>query len=126
MVESTEILTVGGRSEGYDLEIRQKLPAIEYGDVVFRGRHLLTEYVPDAHGMQVLRVEHLAHARDLSGWDVTDLGHGRHLVEAHDLAAWYATPVPDPDVLERARHDFGGMILTRDVIAANPAPWSKG
>jgi hypothetical protein len=109
----------------HDLEIRQKLSGIDYGDVVFRGRHLLTEYVPDAHGLQVLRDEHLAHARDLSAWTVTDLGEGRHLVEARDLAPWYTTPVPDPDVVEQARHDFGDMILTKDLIAANPAPWTR-
>jgi hypothetical protein len=112
-------------SDWHALEIFQKLQGIEFGDVVFRGRHLLTRYVPDAHGIQVLREEHLAKARDLSDWTVTGLGHGRHLVEAHDLAAWYAMPLPEPDVVEQARHDFGDMILTKEVIAANPPPWTR-
>lgn len=73
-------------------------------------------HVPDAHGIQVLRDEHLANAHDLSAWNVTALGSGRHLVEAPDLAPWYSTPLPDPEVVERARRDFGAMILTQAII----------
>jgi hypothetical protein len=108
-----------------DLEIVQKLPGVTVSDVTYRARHLLSEYVPDAHGMQVLRDEHLAKARDLTGWAVSSLGHGRYLVEAHDLAPWYATPMPDPEVVERARRDFGDMILTQEVLAAHPVPWAQ-
>jgi hypothetical protein len=105
------------------LDIHQPLDGIRHEDVTERGRHLLTRYVPDAHGMQVLRDDHLDNAGDLDGWKVTNLGHGRHLVEAADLAPWYADPLPDPDVVERARRDFAGMLLTPDVLAANPPPW---
>lgn len=86
-------------------------------------RHLLDRYVADANGVQVLRTAHLERARDLSGWEITDLGAGRHLVQARDLTPWYAQPLPDPDVLARARADFAGALLTEDVIAANPTPW---
>jgi hypothetical protein len=86
-------------------------------------RHLLDRYVPDAHGIQVLRGAHLERAHDLSGWEISDLGADRHLVQARDLAPWYAQQLPDPDVLAQARADFAGMLLTEDIIAANPPPW---
>ena len=89
---------------------------------VHYAKHLLHEYVVDAHGIQVLRDAHLQKAGDLSRWTVTDLGHGRHLVEARDLGAWYADEVPDPDVLAAARKDFAGMLLTKQVIAEHPEP----
>lgn len=66
------------------------------------------------------------------GWRVegvgegeSGVGHGRHLVEAPVLEPWYRQPLPDPDTVARARHDFGDMILTQEVIDANPAPWDR-
>jgi hypothetical protein len=35
-----------------------------------------------------------------------------------------ATIDPDPETLTKARADFGGMLLTPEIIAANPPPWS--
>jgi len=61
----------------------------------------------------------------LRRWTITDFGHGRHLVEAPDLESWYRQPLPDPDTVARARHDFGDMILTQEVIDASPAPWDR-
>lgn len=84
--------------------------------------HLAALFVPDARGAMVLTDAHLDRAHDLSGWSVTPLGHGRHLVQHPDPAAWYAHPVPDPEVLAAARADFGDMILTPDAIERNPAP----
>ncbi|HEX7132763.1 MAG TPA: hypothetical protein VF228_09315 [Iamia sp.] len=104
-----------------DIDVRQPLPDRRV-DLLFRNRHLLVDHVPDAHGLQVLRDEHLARATDLGRWQVTDLGHGRHLVEAADLEPWYGSGLPDPTVVEQARRDFGAMILTREAIAANPPP----
>jgi hypothetical protein len=98
------------------------LPGIRESHVRYN-KHLLGDYVPDAHGLQVLTDSHLRKARDLSRWNITDLGHGRHLVEAPDLEPWYSHPVPDEGVLEQARHDFGEMLLSEQVIADNPAPW---
>lgn len=86
-------------------------------------RHLLHEYVPDAHGLQLLRESHLRRASDLSRWSVSDVGHGRFLVEAQDLEPWYADPVPVREVLSQARRDFGAMLLTEQVISEHPAPW---
>ena len=106
-----------------NIALVQKLDAITEADVRYN-RHLLTRYVPDAHGIQVLRDEHLANARNLRGWHITELGAGRHLVEANDLAAWYADELPDPDVVTSARNDFGEMLLTKETIAANPPPWA--
>lgn len=73
----------------------------------------LIDQVPDARGTMVLTDAHLARAHDLSGWSVTSLGSGRHLVQAADLAAWFAQPEVDPDVLAAAREAFGEMIWRR-------------
>jgi hypothetical protein len=88
-------------------------------------RPLLASFVPDANGLQLLTDAHLDRATDLSGWDIEPLAAGRHLVTSRDLDAWYATPEPDPDVLARARADFGQMILTPDLIEAH-TPWTDG
>jgi len=107
------------------LDFRLKLPNGLREASVRYNQHLLGRYAYDAHGMQVLTDAHLAKAHDLTGWLVTDLGHGRHLVEAADLAPWYANPLPDRGVLDQARHDFGPMILTEDVIRADKAPFPR-
>ncbi len=107
------------------LGFRHRLPApLKEGDVE-ANQHLLGRYVYDAHGLQVLTDEHLTRARDLTGWLVSDLGHGRHLVEAADLAPWFATDLPDPAVVDRARNDFGTMLLTLDVIRAEKPPFPR-
>jgi len=97
------------------------LPGIKERHVRYN-KHLLDRYLPDAHGVQVVRTAHLERARDLSDWQITDLGFGRHLVRAPDLAPWYADALPDPDVLAKARADFAGALLTEQVIADNPPP----
>jgi hypothetical protein len=101
---------------------RQKLPDLHESDIRYN-RHLLSRYTPDAHGIQILTDQHLSRARDLSSWNIRDLSHDRYLVEAEDLTSWYSTPLPNQDTLDQARHDFGEMILTKEVIAANPPPW---
>lgn len=85
---------------------------------------LLASMVPDAHGIQVLTKTHLDRAANLDGWTVTTLGHDRYLVEAPDLDAWYAGPAPDRVVRDRARTDFGEMIMTPELIEEN-FPWTS-
>ena len=104
------------------IDVPQKLPDLREFHIRYN-RHLLSRYTPDAHGVQILTDQHLAQARDLSSWNIQELGHGRHLVEAADLTAWYSTPLPDQEVVDQARHDFGDMILTKETISANPPPW---
>jgi hypothetical protein len=104
------------------IDIRHKLPDLRESNVRYN-RHLLSRYTPDAHGIQILTEQHLTRARDLSAWNIRELGHGRYLVEADDPAPWYSTPLPDQKVVDAARHDFGDMILTKELIAANPPPW---
>ena len=103
------------------------MPAFRRGDLrdslIWEFRHLLGSRVLDAYGIQLLTDAHLAHAHDLSGWHVETVAPGRHVVRARDLAASYAGNQPDPAVLERARADFGDMILTAAVAAAEPRPW---
>ncbi|MCA1647651.1 MAG: hypothetical protein LC797_20045 [Chloroflexi bacterium] len=98
------------------------LPGIRERHVRYN-KHLLDRYLPDAHGIQIVRTAHLERARDLSSWKTTELGDDRYLVEAPELAPWYAHTVPDPDVLAQARADFAGALLTEEIIAANPPPW---
>ena len=44
-----------------------------------------TQVLPDAFGWQVITSEHLANATDLTGWQLTDLPGGRHLLQAPRL-----------------------------------------
>ena len=67
-------------------------------------------YVPDANPVQLLTDEHLAGAADLSGWDRVEVAPGRHLVSARQLDGWFAHPEVDPELVERARKDFGPII----------------
>ena len=98
------------------------LPYVEESDVRYN-RHLWDQFVPDAHGLQLLTDAHLEHANDLSGWVIEPLGGGRHLVQAKDQQPWYANMDPDPETLAKARTDFGRMILTKQTTADNPPPW---
>lgn len=115
-------LNIRGTSSHNNLHALQPLPGIEEYHVRYN-KHLLDRYLPDVHGVQVVRTAHLDHAHDLSGWLITDLGSGRHLVRAADLAPWYADGLPDSQTLDRARTDFAGALLTEQVIADNPSPW---
>jgi len=87
---------------------------------------LRPQFGPDVRGAMVLTDAHLARAHDLSDWSVEPLGHGRHLVQAHELAAWFAQPEPAPDVLAKARADFGPLILTRADIDQKRPPGREG
>jgi hypothetical protein len=107
------------RSSHNQLHTVQPLAGIGEADLRYN-KHLLDRYLPDAHGVQVVRTAHLDNAHDLSDWQISDLGHGRHLVRAADLAPWHGQPLPDPDVLARARADFAGALLTRQLIADHP------
>ncbi|MFD6422596.1 hypothetical protein [Streptomyces sp. NPDC060198] len=76
--------------------------------------HLWDRFVPDVHCMQLLADEHLAKVSDLSRWTVTPVAPGRTLVEAPDLAEWLRTGGPAPSVLDRARADFGRVLVSAD------------
>lgn len=91
---------------------------------------LWSEYVPDAHGIQVINDAQLAKAHDLSGWHVETVASGHHLVKARNLTAWFpgeartgtpgpvppgVDPMPPPETLAKARRDFGEMIITDDI-----------
>lgn len=78
-----------------------------------RWRHHDATKTFDAYGIQLLSDTHLAAAHDLTGWLITPLTQGMHLVEHPDPAAWFAHDEPDPHVLAQARRDFGPMIIDR-------------
>jgi len=98
------------------------LPGIREHHVRYN-KHLLDRFVPDVHGIQVLRDEHVTALGDSRGWRITDLAGGRHLVEAEDLEPWYAGGLPDPAVLDAARAQFASILLTPEAISAHPARW---
>jgi len=85
------------------------------------------QYVPDAFGIQLVSSAHLDKAHDLTDWQVQQVAPDRHLITAADLSAWYDSPTcldiltrafPAPELREKARHDFGAMILTEEVRRA--------
>ena len=91
------------------------LPHVEGYEV--RGNfHLLDSYVHDARGVMLLTDAHLARAHDLSAWTVEPVRPSRYVLRARDLTPWLAGDHPDPAVLQRARADFGGMLLRRQVL----------
>lgn len=100
----------------------QPLAFVPEHEVRYR-QDLLTRFVPDACGIQVLTAEHLERVPDQSAWKVTELSHNRYLVEHRDLSAWYANTLPGEEVRTAARADFAPILLTREVSRANPAPW---
>ncbi|HST80615.1 MAG TPA: hypothetical protein VLL08_02615 [Kineosporiaceae bacterium] len=85
---------------------------------VNRYRRLWDQYVPDAHGIQILTAAHLSRLGPLPDWEVRPLTGGGHLVQARDLEPWFAAAEPDPEVVAAARADFAGALLTPEVISA--------
>lgn len=101
---------------GWNRTLHQPADGID-GTAYVQRRDLWPQRVIDAHGLQVLTAGHLARAHDLSDWR-THKVEDRYLVEARDLDAWYTADEPDPQMLEKARADFGAMILTRAQLDA--------
>ncbi|MDH6128856.1 hypothetical protein [Kitasatospora sp. GP82] len=86
------------------------LPTISTTDL--RANHSVwSRHVPDAHGIQLLTGAHLDRAEDLSGWSVTEIRPDRFLVEDRNPDAWFSPDGPDPELVERARRDFGRLII---------------
>jgi hypothetical protein len=94
-------------------------------------RHLWSSFVPDAFGIQLLTSEQLRRANDLTDWAVEEVSADRWIVRSRDLTAWFRVPnrpalqherFPSPHARAKARHDFGGMILTKASAKANPRP----
>lgn len=72
-------------------------------------------HVPDAYGVQVLTEQHMGNAHDLSGWDVAPV-RGRYLVKSRQADQWFRPAGPPPAVVRAARNDFGGMIISEELI----------
>jgi hypothetical protein len=68
----------------------------------------------------VLTRSHVARANDLGDWSVSPLGGDRYLVQARDLDPWFFAAEPDAGTWARARDDFGEILLTDEVIRADP------
>ena len=111
------LLLEGGRgtdfARAYELARGTKLPAYYH-----HYRDQDTHVLPDAFGWQIITSEHLANATDLTGWRLTELPGGRHLLQAPRLEDWL---LPDPErpnrltvapgVLDDARLRFGELIF---------------
>lgn len=87
-------------------------------------RHLWGEYVIDAAGVNLLTGKHLQHARDLDEWTIEEVAPDRFLVSAGDLEPWFRGMAAPPEVVDKARADFGDMILSWETILANPGPYT--
>lgn len=87
-------------------------------------RHLWDEYVIDAAGVSLLTGKHLKHARDLSDWTIEEVAPDRFLVSARDLEPWFGGIAAPPAIIDRARADFGDMILSWDTILSKPGPYT--
>ena len=114
--QATDLALVGwahGWAHGWDA-LASAAPALPHGyhGLLNRRRDSWSQYVPDAHGVQLLSAAHLDKAEDLSDWKVSRLAPGRFLVQARDLGASYAQRGAEPEVVAGARGDFGSMILT--------------
>ncbi|GAB3035579.1 hypothetical protein GCM10011376_18590 [Nocardioides flavus (ex Wang et al. 2016)] len=92
-------------------------------------RHLWASRVQQPHAIQVLTSAHLELAHELSGWSVESVAEDRWLVAAEDVEPWFPTSddvdrmadVPT-EIMASAVRDFGDMLLTPEVAAANPLP----
>ena len=73
--------------------------------------HLLGEYVIDAHVAQVLTSAHLARAGTLDSYVLEEIAQDRFLAVARDPEPWLAERNPEPEVLQRARIEFGSALL---------------
>lgn len=106
------------------VEVRRLHPPVRLPVDYQRSRHLWSDYVIDAAGINLLTDRHLARASDLSGWDIEEVAADRFLVSARDLAPWFAGRAAPGEVIDKARRDFGDMILSWDAILANPGPYT--
>ena len=66
--------------------------------------------------MQIVTDAHLQAATDLSNWEITRLGDNQHLVVARNLEDWYGQIHPSAEVLGRGREDWGGALLTPEIV----------
>lgn len=78
-------------------------------------------HVPDAYGIQLLTVAQLDRAADLSAWVVQPVAPDRFLVRARDLEPWFVPAGPSEEVRDRARADFGALVLDRPTHTSTPA-----
>ena len=102
--------------------VRPPLPYVNEYQIRYN-RHLNAQYIADAHGLQLLTDAHLAQANDLSDWIIEPLGGGKHSCRPKTWSPGTPTSTPTRTTLAKARADFGGMLLTPEIIADNPPPW---
>ena len=106
--------------------------------------HLLSDHMPDAFGTQILSRRHWNRldGLDPERWTIKPVGADHFLVVATDLDAWFDTDystyrgadddnpytrayLPRPGVHQQARDDLAPLILSREMVDANPPPRIK-
>ena len=99
---------------GWDDVVNRRPPRLP-GDIYYRRTpHLERTLVPDAYGIQLLTRAHLDRQPDLSDWRVEEVAPGRYLVTAKQLNAWFGPREPNDATLEKARHEFGSLIIDEE------------
>ena len=76
--------------------------------------HLEQTLVPDAYGIQLLSRAHLDRDPDLRDWHVDEVVPGRYLVAARQLDVWFGPEDPHETTLEKARREFGSLIIDEE------------
>jgi hypothetical protein len=106
---------------GWDglVDLHPPRPPSVRGSYAWFTRHLESSRVPDAYGHQLLTDEHLNHAHDLSRWRIEKISTRLYEVIAREPEAWFANGEPSSGVIDRARADFGDMILTRPEVKSS-------
>ncbi len=88
---------------------RQYRPPIRLG--AYLGRpNLHDTLVPDITGLMLLADTHVERITDLTGWHLSDLGGGKHLLEPDDPTPWWSGPHPDLETLHHARRQFASLL----------------
>lgn len=74
-------------------------------------------FVPFPYGRQLLGEAHLQRAAHLESWSLQPIdGTSKTVLRARDQDQWFPHG-PTAEVVERARAEFGPMLLTREVVA---------
>lgn len=118
--QHTNIIEYGFIRTGWSVSVgwhaiidrRPPRPPHVRGNYSGTARELDASRVPDAFAIQWLTDKHLANASNLDRWEVEQISGRLHRVTAQPLAPWFTDPEPAQDVMDRARTDFGSLILT--------------
>jgi hypothetical protein len=101
---------------GWDNVVDWRPPLLPRVPVTYSRRppHLERTLVPDAYGIQLLSRAHLDRAPDLREWQVEEVAPGRYIDTSKQLDAWFGPEDPSEDTFEKARREFGSLIMDEE------------